>query len=123
MQNFHRTVFEQSEQHKEATNSRMERDSIDFSNRSKTLLEHSPFTGESELRNIVTGINADDDVNVQNLFEIGNAVVKEMEGQAIFSYSYSRKSKVKTLAVSRYIRVTDHETIDPALLFQRFLVI
>ena len=40
-----------------------------------------------------------------------------MEGQAIFSDTYKWKAKVKTLAASRTIKITEDQTIDPALLF------
>ena len=46
-----------------------------------------------------------------------------MEGQAIFSYTYKRKAKVKTLAASRTIKITEDQIINPALQFQRFLVV
>ena len=73
--------------------------------------------------NIITGINADMDVNVQDLFSAGKETVTQMEGQAIFSYTYKWKAKVKTLAASRTVRITEDQTIDPALLFQGFVVI
>lgn len=101
----------------------MERDRADFTKLATKLEQHPPFPKETTLRNIVTGINADKDVNVQDLFILGRDTVKHMEGQSVFSYSYKRKTKVKTLAAARAIKVTDDRTIDPALLFQRFLMV
>ena len=75
------------------------------------------------MQNIVTGINADKDVNVQDLFIVGRDTVKHMEGQSALSYSYKCKNKVKTLAAARTIKVTGQQTIDSSLLFQRFLVV
>ena len=49
--------------------------------------------------------------------------MKTMEGQSIFSYSHKRNTRVKTLATARAIKITEDRTIDPALLFQRFLVV
>ncbi len=40
-----------------------------------------------------------------------------MEGQSVFSYSYKGKSKVKTLAAAKAIKMTGHQTIDLGLLF------
>ena len=75
------------------------------------------------MQNIIKGINADTDVNVQDLFSAGKETVTHMEGQAIFSYTYKQKAKVKTLTASRTMKITEDQTIDPALLFQRFLVV
>ena len=116
-------MFTRSEQHKEAMPSRMERDRTDMAKLTTKLEKHSPFSEGKALRNIITGINADTDVNVQDLFSAGKETVTHMEGQVIFSYTYKRKAKVKTLAASRTIKITEDQTIDPALLFQRFLVV
>jgi len=67
------------------------------------------------LRNIITGINANENVNVQDLFTVGSETVKTMEGCSVFSYSLKRNTKA--------IKVGDDRTIDLALLFQRFLVV
>ena len=87
------------------------------------LEKHSPFSEGKALRNIITVINADTDVNVQDLYSAGTETVTHMEGQAIFSYTYKWKAKVKTLAAPRTIKITEDQTIDPALLVQRFLVV
>ena len=123
MQDFTDTVFTRSEQHKEATPLRMERDRTDIAKLAMKPAKHSPFSEGKALQNIITGINTDMDVNVQDLFNAGKETVTQMEGQAIFSYTNKRKAKVKTLAASRTIKITEDQTIDPALLFQRFLVI
>ena len=73
MQNFNSTVYATSEQHKEAAPSRMDRDRIHLAKLSTKGADHSPFTGERTLRNIITGINADENVNVPNLFDVGKA--------------------------------------------------
>ena len=123
MQDFNNTVYTTSEQHKEATASRMERDRADLAKLASNLEQYSPFSEETTLRNIITGINADKNVNVHDLFTVGNSIVTEMKGQSVFEYSYKRKNKVKTLASARSIKVSEDRTIDPALLFQRFLVV
>ena len=123
MQDFTDTVFTISEQHKEAMPSRMERDWTDMAKLATKLEKLSPFSEGKALRNIITGTNSDTDVNVQDLFSAGKETVTHMEGQAIFSYTYKWKAKVKTLAASRTIKITEDQTIDSALLFQRFLVV
>lgn len=46
-----------------------------------------------------------------------------MEGQVIFSYSDKRNTKINLLASAKAVRVTEDRSINPALLFQRFLVV
>ena len=120
MQEFSNTVHTTIEQHKEATASRMERDRADLAILATKLEQHSRLLKETTLQNVVTGINADKDVNVQDLFIVGRDTVKHMQGRSVFSYSYKRKNKVKTLAAAR---TTGQQTIDSSLLFQRFLVV
>jgi len=60
---------------------------------------------------------------VPDLFTVGVGIVTEMNGVSVFDYSYKRKSKVKTLAYARGVKVSEERTIDPVLLFQRFLVV
>ena len=123
MQEFIQVVYTTSEQHKESTYARVNRDKADREMLIEKLADFSPFTGDATLRNIITGINANDDVNVDDLFAVGNSTVKTMEGQSIFSYSHKRNTRVKTLATAGAIKITEDRTIDPALLFQRFLVV
>ena len=64
MQDFTDTMFTRSEQHKEATSSRMERDRTDMTKLATKLEIYSPFSEGKALWNIITGINTDSDVNV-----------------------------------------------------------
>ena len=96
MQEFSQVVYTTSEQHKESTYARVNRDKADREMLIEKLADFSPFTGDATLRNIITGINANDDVNVDDLLAAGNSTVKTMEGQSIFSYSHKRNTRVKT---------------------------
>lgn len=89
--------------------SRVSRDEADLRKVADKLDSFTPFSEEESLRNIISGINANEDVNVHDLFEIG--------------YSHKRSLKVKTLASSKNVKVSEDRSIDPALLFQRFLVV
>src|SRR6218665_3684134 len=93
MQEFNNTVYTISEQHKEATLSRIQRDRFDLGKLASKLQQNSPFSEETTLRNIITGINADKNVNVQDLFTVGAGIVTEMNGVSVLDYSYKRKSK------------------------------
>jgi len=123
MQNFTGQSFVTSEQHKEATGSRVRRDNEDLKKIAEKLQAYSPFADETSLHNIITGVNANEDVNAHDLFSIGKETIAKMEGQSVFSFSYRRNMKAKTLASASTIRITEDRTIDSALLFQRFLVV
>ena len=47
----------------------------------------------------------------------------KMIGQSVFSIAFKRKDKAKTLANISSVKVAPERTIDPGLLFQRFLVV
>ena len=97
----------------------------DLSRVAEKLDSFTPFSADESLHNIITGINANEDVNVQDLFEIGKGIVQKMDGQSVFSYAHKRSLKVKTLASSKNVNFPKIVAlcIDPALLFQRFLVV
>ena len=101
MQSFTDQSLVTSEQHKEATASRVKRDHEDLEKIAEKLQEYSLFTEEASLRNIITGVNANGDVNVHNLFAIGKETLATMEEQPVFSFAYKRKLKARTLASAR----------------------
>ena len=113
-------MYTTSDQHKDASAPRMARDKEDLAKLAAKVDQQSPFSDEVALRNIITGINADTNVNFQYLFK---DAVTNMEGQAVFSYSHKRTNAVKTLASTRAVTVDKERGMDPALLFQRFIVV
>ena len=123
MQDLTERNYVTSEQHKELSASWLKRDEIDLGKVAEKLDSVIPFSTVESLRNITTGINANEGVNVRDLFEIGRDVVQEMDGQSVFSYSHKRSLNAKTLASSKNVKVSADRSIDPALLFQRFLVV
>ena len=123
MQEFCDMRYTTRQQHKEATAARINRDKDDLKKLAPVLELYTPFSEETALRNIITGINADDNVNVHDLFTVGKDIVNKLEGHSIFTYSHKRNMKVKTLASAKAVKVAEDRTIDPALLFQRFLVV
>ena len=52
-----------------------------------------------------TRINTDTDLNMQDVFSAGKETVTQMEGQAIFSYTYEWKAKVEKLSASPTIKI------------------
>ncbi|CAB3992866.1 Hypothetical predicted protein [Paramuricea clavata] len=88
MQSFTDQSLVTSEQHKEATAAKVKRNHEDLEKIAGKLQEFSPFPEEASLRNIITGVNANKDVNVHNLFAIGKETLATMEEQPVFSFAY-----------------------------------
>ena len=123
MQEFNNLSYTTSEQHKESTGARIQRDLSDLEKIKEKLTSCTPFSSDSSLRNIVNGIVAEADVNVHQYESIGRSIIDKMIGQSAFTFSFKRKDKAKTLGDMATIKITSERTIDPALLFQRLLVV
>ena len=123
MQDFTDTTYASSEQHMDIAQSRVKRDASDLEKLSTKLRPCSPFALDPSLRNIFTGVVATKDVNVTRFQELGTRVVQELIGNAAFTCSFKRSLKAKTLAFSSAVKVSGEQSIDPALLFQRLLLV
>ena len=123
MQEFTNLLYKTSEQHKESTEARMKRDTADLSKIISKLSACTPFSADPSLRNIVNGIVAASDVNVHEYESVGKKVVEGMVGQPAFTFSFKRKDKTKTFADMSTVKIAPEQSIDSALLFQRFLVV
>ena len=64
MQECNELSYTTSEQHKEATQARVQRDSSDLEKLKTSLAVYSLFSQDPTLRNIVNGVVADGDVNI-----------------------------------------------------------
>ena len=101
----------------------MKRDAADLEKITSKLAIWSPFSPDSSLRNVVTGVVAEDGVNVHDYDSVGRNIMHKMIGQPAFTFSFSRKDKAITLGQKSSIKVAPDRTIDSALLFQRFLIV
>ena len=124
MQTFTGTNYYSSDQHKEDGKSRQKRDTKDTMIFASFLEERNPFINEENFRNIETGVSATMDVNVDNAKQVGDRILSSMESKSVSEYSFKRKYQAVTLQDKPTI--VDIETgqisIDPQLLFQRFIV-
>lgn len=123
MQEFTNLSYTTSEQHKDLTEARMERDVADLQEISSKLALCSPFLPDSSLRNIVTGVVAEEGVNVHEYDSIGCKIIHKMIGQPAFKFSFTRRDKAITLGHKSSITVAPDRTIDASLLFEHFMVV
>ena len=123
MQEFTDLSYATSEQHKESREARISRDTSDMAKISSKLDACSRFSSDPSLRNIINGLVARPDVNVHEYETIGGKIIEKMSGQPVFKFAFKRSDKAKTLADVSAIKIAPDQAIDPALLFQRFLVV
>ena len=109
MQEFNNLTYTTSEQHRESTEARMNRDQVDLKKIKEKLSMCSPFSSDSSLRNIITGVVAKEDANVQEFESVGNAIMATMVEKPVFGTSFKRKDRARTLADQATIKV-DRQT-------------
>lgn len=122
MQEFNDLTYTTSEQHREASKPRIKRDRSDLEKIKAKLSICTPFSSDPSLKNIVTGVVAKEEVNVHVYETVGNKIIEKMVGKPVFGISFKRRDRATTLGDDSFIKVAKDRTIDPALLFQRFLI-
>ena len=123
MQDFTNLTYTTSAQHRDSTEARIKKDASDLEKIRKKLEACSPFTSDPTLRNIVNGIVAAPHVNVQDFESVGNKIIEDILGKSAFTYKFKRKERARTLGNISAVKIAPDRTIDPALLFQRFLLV
>ena len=93
MQDFTGQTYATSEQHRESTDARKVRDSNDFEKIDTKVKQCQPFSNHNSLRNIVNGLVAAENVNVDSYREIGDRIVGNMIGKSVFDHKFKRKDR------------------------------
>lgn len=86
--------------------------------------DRDPFlTNDVALRNIYTGEEAQANVNVDNVTQIGSNIISKMIGKNVSAYSFENVNKAVTMGSNNAILIDGKVThIDPQLLFQRLML-
>ena len=124
MQSVTATNFYSSDQHKEEGIIRQKRDTKDTMTITSFLRDRNPFVEQEDLRNIETGVTASSDVNVDKAKGVGIKILSSMEGEEVRSFKFKKKHQAITFddKPSRTAVEGAMKSIDPQLLFQRFIV-
>ena len=118
------TTSEQHATNKYSTKSRIQRDMSNTMKVVEYLRTTGPFDDDPSLHNITTGEVADESINVDKFIEIGERVVRNLQGLNIFDYTFHRNDAIKNMSSKRCIKSKDDNAqIDPTLDFQRLLVL
>jgi hypothetical protein len=83
LQKLTNTSYHTSEQHKEFSQSRQERDTKARNIIFEFLEERNPFATVNSLQNIETGMTSTGDVKAHNAREIGSAIIKDLKRQNV----------------------------------------
>ena len=123
MQSLSGVDFNSGEQNKDICKARMQRDLKDTVTVLTSLAERSTFAEDPSLRNIMTGVNADSNVNVDAAAEVGTKVLESMTGKSVCSYSFSCCAQAITMASKSSLTIGNESVqVDPQLLFQRLIL-
>ena len=116
MQEMNNLRYSTSEQHKDLTKSRLERDKDDLKKIEDKLKSCSSFSENPSSRNIVNGVIANRDVAVHEFEFIGKKLNDNMIEQPAFTTSFKLKDKVVTLGDISAVKVAPDRLIDHALM-------
>ena len=89
MQDLNNLSYITSDQHKETTDARLNRDIHDLAKINSRLIPFTPFSEDRSLRNSVTGIEALSDTNVHEYKAVGMNIINTMVSQAAFQYYFT----------------------------------
>ena len=122
MQEVTNITYDTSEQHKETSQARLQRDLKDSLKILEYLLARNPFDNRMELMSIDTGEIAVATVNVDQAKKIGRDILESMCGNPTKDYTFKKKDTAITMKARSTVQI-DGEIIavDPLLMFQRLI--
>ena len=121
MQEHTRVAYSTSEQHKEARETRQEKDLKDTEELIYFLKTRNPFNEDPSLHCVTTGVTAGEKVNADNARAVGDAIINSMVGQNVLDHAFKRKHQLVTINTHTIKISGEFVQIDPQLLFQRLV--
>lgn len=122
MQELTSVIYAPSEQHKEVSDARKEKDMADTKEILSFLTLRNPFHENPALHSLVTGVTAADSVNVDSALSVGEKILNDLDGKNVLQHSFRKKDQVVTLRSSSAVSIKEDVIhIDPQLLFQRLV--
>ena len=94
-------------QHKDASKAMKERDYGDTLKILEYLSLRSPFSTNKSLRNIATGVVAEESVNCDKAKEVGEKIIQSMRGKKVDEFSFKKKNQALTLASRTAVPFSD----------------
>ena len=111
-----------TDQHADASDSRIKKDDKDIEKLQQWFLSHDPFPKIKEIISIASGIVGDNKINCHKAREVGIAAMSKMTGET-FNIKLKRAKVLPLLTISSTIKFHDEKVpVDPVLLFQRMSI-
>ena len=101
MQELTGVKYSTGEQNKEMGKTRQHRDKQDTYTLQLALVDRNPVKIQATFRNIMTGVNAGSQVDVDYSKLIGDKIMHSMTNQAVVHYKFKRKDQATTLLKAR----------------------
>ena len=115
--------YSTGEQNKDMTKSRQARDMKDTRTLLLALPERNPFTTQTDLTNIMTGVHAERSVNVEKAREVGQSILDSMTGKPAAENSFTKSNQAITFSAKSSVKVDGEKIqVDPQLLFQHLII-
>lgn len=122
MQSLTQTEFTTSEQHKDSSETRQEKDHKDTLTVINYVSSRNPFCADMGLRSIATGQAADSSVNADQAVEIGQRILQGMTDQSAADVTFKKSNQAVTMATKTGVTIGQEMVqVDPQLLFQRLV--
>ena len=119
MQDFTQINYETSEQHEEMSTVRLKWDEKDSKAVLQYLQDRNPFTDDTSLRNISTGVVAQASASAERAEEIGKSILFSMENKTAVEYTFRKKDRVASIEKNSTVTIDSESVpVDPQLLFQ-----
>ena len=124
VENFCGIQFSTSDQHVDARDSRIKRDTEDILKIKSWFDCHETFPYQDSIMSISTGVTGGNNINCHNAFEVGKAGLEEIAGTNFHKVSFKRKNRVLSLkSVNSSLKIQEEIVpIDPMFIFQRICV-
>lgn len=113
-----------TEQHVDASDSRVKKDAKDIGKLLEWFSTHNPFPEVNKIVSIASGVVGDEKINCYKAREVGLGSMTKIIGKTFNDIKFKRADKVvPLLAMSSTIKVHDEKVpVDPVLLFQRMSI-
>ncbi|KAH3712598.1 hypothetical protein DPMN_072350 [Dreissena polymorpha] len=105
MQDFTDLTYTSIPQNKDSTEACIKGDSFDLEKMQTHITTCSSYTAKPILKNMVNKIVAGSDVNVHAVEAFGKTIIRDIIGNSVFAFKFTRKYRAKALWYSLAVKI------------------